>query len=129
MTAKQLESRLRYWKRKLGLHDWEFEIQITAHPNGKDGSDACVHTHNHYESAIIELLDEFEDWDKTKTDRVIVHELLHIRMRNLDTAISSVYDYLAPAPCNMHHERVEHETEGYVEWLARLIVELDAGTN
>jgi len=57
---------------------------------------------------------------------VIVHELLHILWRDLDVATASVRDYLAPGVASLWEDAINHETEGLIEFIARLAVELDA---
>lgn len=126
MTHKQLEARIIYWKRKLGLHDWEFDISIDSDPGGRGDAEALVQCHEHYESAMITYRDTFPEWPRSKFDRVTVHELLHIKMRDLDVSQASCYDYLAPGVASMLKDQFEHEEEGHIEWLARLITELDA---
>lgn len=125
MTENQLRKRIIYWKRKLGLHDWEFDIAIAPNPGGNGDAEAVVSSHHHYESASITYRDTFTKWDQEKLDRITVHELLHVKMRDLDEVHSSVYDYLAPGVASMFKDQFEHEEEGHIEWLARLIVQLD----
>jgi len=86
LNDKKLKKLLKYWQEHLRLQDWEIEITFeTAVPFG--GVGICV-KQAQYKSAQIQVqvpecrIDVHDDWsDKLKdiyTERVVVHELLHL---------------------------------------------------
>ncbi len=126
MTLSTLEKRITYWKKKLELHAWEFQIEVVEAPDGKPQSNACVTPATDYESAVIQFKDEWiENEDKEIIDRGIVHELLHVLDHERVLAEHFVCDRLSPSVESMYHERLEHEEEWFIEKIARIIVELD----
>lgn len=126
-----LAKRVEKWQKRLtelGLAHWRVEeVIITDHhgmPNGPD-TDASVGVASHYDSYRIWFNSDFlEATDARRLDETIVHELLHVWMRDMDEALRSVEDHMSSATFDEWDERVGHAREGMVESMARLIVRL-----
>lgn len=127
MTEKQLTKRVQRWQDvllPLGLAQWRIEVKIVDVPFGTmHNCDAAIQSADDYDHAIMhvkrEALDRLSD---RGLDEVVVHELMHVAMRDLDLAIHSVDDHLMPAVEDQWRMRVKHEREGLVERLALTIV-------
>lgn len=123
MTYKQLQNEIIFWKRKLGLHEWEFEIHMDHDPKDMENCVARVSTQERMDTANIYFGKGFLDRDKVEIKRTIVHELLHIKRRDLDMAVNSIQNHLSPLVSELWQHTVELENERDIEWSARLIVE------
>lgn len=88
-------------------------------PNGKSAN-ASVQPSASYDSVFFWFKEEFlEEASKREVDEVILHEWMHVLMRDLDQAIESVEDELSPASEAQWNDRLRHEREGLVDRLAR----------
>lgn len=134
ITPINLAKRVEKWQRtlvELGIAHYRIEqVTITdIMPNADHGdADASVMTSEKYDSYIIWFKDEFlERTTSRRLDETIVHELLHVWMRDLDESLSSVEDYMSSGAHAEWTERVDHAREGMIEGMARLIVRLHNG--
>jgi len=122
------------WKRRLYLQEWEIATVLSAHPNG-DGSretNACVELHLDVLQATLEIRDDIpasldgvdpdtaRDWKK-----IIVHELLHIRVARMITILTTdILPELAPQANSLTHRWLEHEEELLVQIMAQALIDL-----
>lgn len=125
--AKRVE-RWQYRLTELGVGHWRIEcVTITSPdgmPNGPD-ADASVQVSSQYDSYHVWFNEDFlARTNKRRLDETIVHELMHVVMRDLDFAMDQVEDWLPPASYNDWTNLVQHEREAMVEKLARLVVRL-----
>lgn len=137
MTLTQIVKRVDYWQhhkslRHLGLGHWRFIVKWhdECEVGGKliEEAVASATPSPFYDDAVLTFSEEafstpdFEDDE----DRVIVHELLHIAMRDLDEAMEAdLKEFLPPPVQDSHEERVRHAKEWYIDALSRVIVSMD----
>jgi hypothetical protein len=135
LTGRQVAKRIDFWRKELellGLSHWHLQLDIeddlrTGHG---DRANAAVNTEDFYDAARIKIDSEVipgpgsDLVDLEHLDYCIVHELIHVAMRDFDAAIDSVKDHLAPAAASQWEDRLEHEEEGFVDRTARAIVRL-----
>lgn len=129
MTARQLRGRVEFWQRaltELGVGHWRIEeCEIVEETGGGPRSSASVGTSNDYASVWFQFRKDFLDTaEGDKVDETIVHEWLHVVLRNLEDAKDAAETWFPPATWTDFDQRYEHETEGVVEAMARLIVRL-----
>lgn len=129
MTITQLRHRIEFWQKKLkplGVdHWWIDRISIVQDPGGNPNSGAAVHTSNDYDRCSFEFAKEtIETIDPRELDRTIIHEWLHVAMRDVDSAQRAAEAYLAPQTWEVLDDRFDHEKEGLVERLSFLIEQL-----
>lgn len=75
-----------------------------------------------YDTAWIEFSKSATDLDADNLDKIIVHELLHILMRDQDRIIEHLTEYVG-GPLEEHYDtQIRNEQEGVIERLARAIV-------
>lgn len=90
MTARELERILRRWQRRLGLERWELDVHTTADQwdEGEGGSaDAHVaHSPDYLSADVWFNPGTFPSWDDRRAVGVVVHELLHLKLRDLEHA-------------------------------------------
>lgn len=142
MTLRQVVKRIDYWQhhpalKHLGLAHWRFTVKwhgdCLTTIGGEELPDyidlaASATTSDFYTDADLTFSEEamndplYEDDE----DRYIVHELLHVAMRDLDVALDAdLKDYLPPPLLRAHRARLNHEKEAHIDALARCIVAFD----
>ena len=126
--AIQLAKRVEFWQKQLsglGVGHWRIEqVSCVNEVPGAQGSLAGVFPSGQYASATFWFQNEHIDNSTPReVDETIVHEWLHVVMRDLDAALDSVDEHLAPAVEEMWKSRVTHEREALVDMLARDIVD------
>lgn len=123
-----LRKRVQFWQftlHELGLTGWEIDrITLTDAPFGSPDANAAVMPHHTYDRVSFEFNHHVEDFQPSELDRTIVHEWLHVAMRDFDQAVDEAEDSLAPAAAEMWEARVKHEREGVVDRMAWLLVQL-----
>lgn len=123
-SLTKLAERVEFWADRLYLHGWEFDVEFAVRPEGRSSSwIACVKTDSQYDEATLQFNKEkLKELKQTQIDVYIVHELLHVMMRDLDEAIESVMEFFSHREWTLWKERVDHEEEGLVMRLAEIIV-------
>lgn len=127
----RLAERIEWWQHKLadlGISHWEIDrVSIVSDmPHGD--ANASVQPADRYDSCMFWFWDEYlEDATADQVDKTIIHEWLHVAMRDLDVAIESAGTDLAYATRRVWDDRVFHEREAFVEHLARTLHALHKG--
>lgn len=130
MTEAYIKSRVKYWVKKLALLGFShYEIDVKVLSTEESEADliyALADTHELYDLATLEFEKSWvSHLTKEQLDRVIVHELLHVAMRNHDRAVRSIqFLILSGAAEDLWVDHVTNERENLVERLAALICEL-----
>lgn len=128
MTERQLLKRVKFWQRTLvdlGLQHWRIEECAIEHEDAMESRAASVGTSKQYASVWFKFRRDFLDEAPTdKIDETIIHEWLHVYLRDLEEAKDGAETWFTTAAWTDFEERYEHETEGVVEGMARLIVRL-----
>lgn len=125
MTHAALEKRVRQWQQSmpcLGLAHWRIEIKILEELRDDRETNASVVCSSHYDTAWMEFERSFlNEAEEAQVDQTIVHELVHMAMRDFDNAISDVYVSLGQPARAIWMDHVDHAREGLVERLARTL--------
>lgn len=125
--ALQVAKRVHFWQKELaslGIGHWRIEsVSCVDEVPGSPGALAAVAPSSSYASVTFWFKnDHVEDSNPRELDESIVHEWIHIVMRDLDVAIESVDDQLSRSVYELWNDRVTHERETLVDMLARDIV-------
>jgi hypothetical protein len=135
MTLNQVCKRVDYWRSKLqalGISHWSITVSVVDEPQaGRRNAPAAasVGIEDLYDTADIQFRADMVPagaYSDPDFDRYIVHEMLHVAMRDWDAAIHSVDEHLSPATAAQWIDRLEHEEEGVVDRIARAIVAANA---
>lgn len=126
ITNAQLTARIEYWKRKLpelGISHWRVEeVAIVDETPGGPDADATVGASSYYDSARFYFTRGFLNGaTKEQLDATIIHEWMHVVMRDHDDVLESVQTWMPQQTYNDFAERVDHTREGIIERCARLI--------
>jgi hypothetical protein len=120
LTVTELKRILRVWQERLRLLHWE--ITVTFDVDTIDlGEAMCSEA---YDEATIRFNRNFRTWSRESANRTVVHELLHVLMRDRTAAVESSKTLLSDDSYRMLIDRHQFEDEGVVERLAAVIVEL-----
>lgn len=127
MTEAALQRRVQFWIKKLaplGLGHWEIDVEVldNIEHDAKGTCRAQIKSSPMYDEATIEFNKAFVN--SPDIDYLIVHELLHAVMRDLDAAIHGLCGIVSRDAAVAFDLRVDHEEEGVIDRVARSIVNL-----
>jgi hypothetical protein len=128
ITEQELEVRIEFWLEELwtlGIGHWRIkDVEIVDEVDGQPDGKAGVWTSDYYDSCSFQFCrDDLPEGINREVDETIVHELLHVAWRDLAQASKIPSGSMSRDVAWELESRVEHETEGIIERLARLIVE------
>jgi hypothetical protein len=121
-TVDQMELRLQHWCRKLGLREWR--VTIDWDTPVKAYAMASVNVPHQTFDAEVMLDPSWKTWTETTIDEILVHELLHLSLRNLERAADSAGDLLGKEASVVWDNRLQHELELFIERMAHVVVAL-----
>lgn len=126
ITPINLAKRVERWQKRLGplgVAHWRIEsVTITDAVPGEPGALAAVQPSESYDSVRFYFDAEFIDnCNERDLDETILHEWIHVAMRDLDVVIHDVEETLPPAAADFWARSIHHAREGLVDRLARQI--------
>lgn len=121
MTEKKLEQTLATWQTRLGLAVWTIDVEYDK--PAANGTDALIDRSHTYDRATLRLHKAWKDWPDRKTERILVHELLHLSTRDVDRVVASAQKSLHPDAWRLLNDRYDHEIEGFIDRLAVHLVD------
>lgn len=121
--AARVEQTIDYWRVRL-LPEWSVAVDWDVQPSGE--ASAECHRAPHYQRAVITLAHGWErgwpekkwptDWPPAlEVEAVLVHELMHAVMHDLEASVRRVEGKAA-------RKRFDHELERVIERQARTLV-------
>lgn len=125
----RLAKRVERWQHilsPLGVAHFRIE-QVSAVDETPAGphSNVTVQIFTHYDSVKFWFTHEFlEGADEKGLDEAIIHEWVHVAMRDFDNALEAVEPWMPLHTYRDFEESVDHEREGLVDRVARCIWEL-----
>src|SRR4051812_9562047 len=120
-TKKSMEERVAKWQHVLGLDDWDILIKWDISLNDDE---AEADPGKNYKYATLRLSEKWPYWTEEWADKTILHELWHIKMRDLDTAAKALDEVLTSDAYKIHEQRYDHEAESFVDVAATIIYRL-----
>lgn len=121
MTPAALEKRVLLWQKRLtylGVGHWRVpKVEIVE----TDEFKARASIPSSYDYVNFAFDTEFLTESPEDIDRVIVHEWIHVAMRDLDEAIGGAQSWFPEASWHDFDDRVDHERESFVDRLATQI--------
>jgi hypothetical protein len=120
-AQREVEEMLALWLYRLNLPHWRVKMNWDEPP--LEGSDADACANEFYDEATIRLKPEFTTWSTERIEEVIVHELVHLHVRDLVQAVDSIEPHVKTASAwKVFQHRFVHEQEGLVDRLAVVMV-------
>lgn len=128
MTRRQVDVALRLWQHRLALDAWRIELVIDGErwdANDRGDCDASVWRSNDYDVARVYLNPStWQSWADAELHEHLVHELLHLTLRDLEHVLDHVEPLLHADAHRIASEAHRHVLEQAVDRLARQFVEL-----
>jgi hypothetical protein len=130
LTEVQLAQKVERWQerlRPLGISHWRIDRIIIGDesPSLSRSANASAGVSQNYDSVTFFFNGDYvEEAEERELDETIVHEWLHVFMRDLDELQERVEPWMPDATYEGYRDAWSHEREGEVERLARLIVSL-----
>lgn len=123
MSKREIEAAVRAWQRRLGLEGWEITFDWSARQND---ADASVWRARDYDRATLWFSPEFLSWDRRRGEIHVVHELLHLMLRDLELIVELAEAHVHPAALGVLRDAHMHHVEQAIERLAIRLVDLEA---
>ena len=128
--AIKLAKRVEAWRDRmvyLGIGHFRIDsVSVVDETPGGPTAGATVIPSHTYDSCrfyfTISFLESIES--PRQLDETIIHEWLHVAMRDLDQAIESAEDDMTGTARETWNSRITHEREGLVDRLARQVYAL-----
>jgi hypothetical protein len=130
MTESQILEILDTWIDRLKLNHWEIIwADLEELPPGAPTSwstetaQAMAYRSKDYNHSYIVLRD-WEKLSRAQANMLIVHELIHLPLRDIENVIDLVDGFLSTGVQNVIREAHDHSVEGAVDWVAQRMIEL-----
>lgn len=132
MTDAQLRKRIEAWQKRLAplgvAHFRIDEVSITSDVPGKLFSHAGCSVATDYDSCRFYFNRDYLDGaSAAELDEVILHEWVHVAMRDLNNATDLAQEWFPSAAWRTHEEALEHAKESLVDRVARALYALHKG--
>lgn len=129
ITTTQLARRIERWQKilaPLGVGHFRVEqVSIADETPSHCGANATAQLYRHYDSVQFWFTHDFlDDVTEQRLNEVIIHEWMHVAFRDYEDATDQAESWMSPQAAKDFSDRVEHEQEGLIERLARLIYAL-----
>lgn len=111
------------WQTRLGLERWKIDVKIAEEP--MEAYAECSPSAQ-YEFATITFSPNIES---SVVEATVVHELLHILTKDIDSVIEDARAQLHPQASFQVEKRYDHALESFVDRLAQRIVEIAGDAN
>jgi hypothetical protein len=125
--AVKVAERVEFWQKELtelGIGHWRIK-GVSFFNTDYSSRDATVHCETDYDSCVFEFR---QDWwfeaDQKERDETIIHEWIHVAMRDLDQVRNLVSQWMPEATFTNYEETHKHALEGFVERLSWLLYRL-----
>lgn len=124
--AVRLAKRVEKWRDRLvclGLDHWRIDaVHVVDETPGGPWAKATVRPSHSYDSCEFWFTFDFmAEATERELDETILHEWLHVVMRDLDQAVESVESELSSGYREAWSDRVRHEREWLIDAMARQI--------
>lgn len=121
LTREDIASLVDVWQERLRLTHWEIRIDWENEP----GEDELANVNwSFYDVATLRFAATYPMWSRREANWTVVHELMHIVMRDLQEGVESAERVLPASAYRLFDARFQHELEGVVDRTAALLIEL-----
>lgn len=130
ITPVELAERVEEWGKllaPLGVAHWHIGSVALLEDDGT-GWVARAKTSLQYDRCWFEFKRDFvEAATEDDLDQIILHEWMHVAMRNMDARIEQAEDWMPAATYNLWKDAVTHDMEGVVDRLATVLLQFYTG--
>ena len=123
MTREYLEQIVNVWQKRLNLLQWRITLEWSDEPL-PDAFASVRRVGEYYDEAANLVSSNHDEWDAQLATEIIVHELMHIMMFDLQAGVLSAGTIMPAAAFKLFSEWHRHELEGVVDRVALMFVQL-----
>lgn len=123
MTRAVIERLVRRWVPRLGLERWRIEF-CWDEPCDPEKERAKVVRSCFYDRATLYFASDFGSWSLESAEQTVVHELLHLCLRDVDEVLSDLDGQLQRDAAEMVDRRYRQAMESFVDRLSCRLVDL-----
>lgn len=125
-TEEELERYVRTWQRRLGLDEWRIEINLDGDvpEHNDEKAEASAIRSQVFDDAEVRFHPDWRMWSPYKLETVVVHELLHLVIRDLELIVDDVDGLLHRDVHDVIREGYRRHVEQAVDRLAHRLVRL-----
>lgn len=116
MTRKQIDDTLETWRQRLAP-EWTVTIDWDKQPESENAH-ASVYRPDDYHRSHIRVAKDFLTESDEVQEQTLIHELLHLAVRDMDQAFRSTEGPLRGETYSVLEAQWEHAEEGFVDRLA-----------
>lgn len=125
MTLKEITARVNYWRERLGplgIAHYQMVVRWNEVPHGQKDSIAAVMCEEDYDIFALEISRSWvNEHTPREVDEVIVHELMHVVMHDVDFAVDQLEQFVPPEAWSMWESNYIHFVESMVRRLSTTI--------
>lgn len=124
MTQAALQRVIKTWQKRLKLEHVLLDVDLTSEPDNEDAL-ASVSPHEMYDRARMNFEGSWPNWTPFETNRIVVHELLHIMFRDYNNAVTGIGQagVLSFQVQALWNESCNNAEEALIDRLAHRLVE------
>lgn len=121
-TPIHMAKRIEGWQKKLaslGVAHFEFELFLLEETPGGPNASATAQASRHYDKVVFTFRNDYvEEATDAELDQTIIHEWVHVAMRDLDHVLETPETWMPLQTYTDWEAAVDHEREGLVERLS-----------
>lgn len=128
-TREIIQEMVADWVPRLGLSHWLIGFawdQEVGKPDD-DRKEAVCTIADDYDQCTIQISKGFERWPLDWAEWVVVHELVHIAMRDVSDSVGRATEYLSEQAKALADACFVHAEEGFVDRISYSLVTLKLG--
>lgn len=126
MTEEQMVGHVKDWKKRLSLEHWDLSLEFKDLHEELD-RDADITFADDHDNADMRIHTGFNKWDEDYAQWVVVHELMHLVMRDLHQSTGLIMTQLPKTARKIANALFLHELEGVVDRTSMALVSLHVG--
>lgn len=130
MTEQEIRDLGQQWIYRLGLQNWKIEFPFgnelreywKDQGDMRDSHAGCWRAKHYNEAKVYVNADEYEGWSAEEAVGHIVHELVHVLMRDVEYVLDMIEDSMPKDTMSIVDQVYIHHVEGAVDNIARLFI-------
>lgn len=130
ISPVELAERVEEWGKMLaplGVAHWHIG-GVALLDDMSDGAVARAKTSIQYDRCWFEFKREFvENATEDDLDQIILHEWMHVAMRNMDARLEQVEEWMPAATYGLWKDSMTHDLEGVVDRIATVLLQFYTG--
>jgi len=125
LTRADLEQLVEMWQHRLGFDRWGIRIDWAVPAADAAAEIKPWHVYDYATIRFNQTAEKgFQTWSRTIANRNVVHELLHLALRDVDYAVETGELVMSTPVWKLFEANVDNACEAAIDRLATVIVDL-----